>query len=271
MKRKIYFELYGISSWLYTDRSLEEALPKIAQAGFKKVELWGNKVHLDPRATPDIRAIKSSLRDLGLRVHSVHLPFSGIELGYPDYSLKSSWLELMGIALEYCLELECQIAVAHVSGNEWPVENVQYKDCVEISRIFIQELKPFADKLGVKLALENLLRDKFVFGESLAEIARVFPEEDLGFCLDTGHAALSGLNIADELQVAGQRLISVHANNNDGCRDAHQLPSHGVLDWQKIEESLTIARYEGCRVLELYGGDNPDMVLEKAKNLWRYI
>jgi sugar phosphate isomerase/epimerase len=181
------------------------------------------------------------------------------------------WLELKGAALEYSATLGGQIAVVHASAVKTPVEEGQYEDIVRISIDFVQELKSIADRLGVKLALENLIRPIFLFGWSLAELAQNFPDEGLGFCLDTGHTVLSGVNIADELLAAGRRLLSVHASNNDGLRDCHQLPSQGVLDWREVEESLITAGYGGCRVLEVWGGDEPDAVLEQLQDLWRYI
>lgn len=268
----MFFKRYGVSSWLYSDRSLEEALAKIAGAGFKQVELWGNQAHLDPRKTPNIRAIRDLLHDLDLHVYSVHLPFSGMDLGYPDRSLKDGWLHLTGTALEYCAQLGGRIAVMHVSGAQRPVDEEQYEDSVRMSIALTQELRSIADQLGVRLALENLLLGKCQFGSSLAELAQVFPDEELGFCLDTGHAAINRANIATELQAAGQRLLSVHANNNDGLRDSHQLPSQGVLDWREVEDSLAAAGYGGCRMLEVSGrGGDPDVVLEQLQDLWRYI
>ena len=271
MNRERFFEQYGLSSWLYVNCDLENAMTKIAKAGFRQVELWGDQAHLDPRNNPDIRAIRGLVRDLGLRVHSVHLPYGGMDLGYLDCSLKDDWLQITGTALEYSAQLGCQIAVVHVSMVESLAEKSRYEDIVRVSSAFIHELKAIADRFEVRLALENLIRPKFVFGWSLVELANAFPDEGLGFCLDTGHAALGGLNIAAEAQAAGQRLLTVHASNNDGLHDRHQLPTQGVLDWSQVEEGLAVAKYRGCRVLELFGGDDPDAVLEQAKNLWRYI
>ena len=192
-----------------------------------------------------------------------------MKLGYPDWSLMDNWLYLKGTALEYCAQLGGRIAVVHVSG---PVEEGWYEESVRMSKAFVEELKSIADKLGIRLALENLWRsDRPQLGYSLAELAQAFPDEELGFCLDTGHAAINRVDITTDLQAAGQRLLSVHAHNNDGLRDRHWLPPQGVLDWLEVEESLAAAGYEGCRVLEVSGNGGPDLVLKQLQDLWQYI
>jgi sugar phosphate isomerase/epimerase len=112
-----FADVYAISSWMYVTRSLEESLPKMARAGFKWVELWGDQVHMDPRINPDVKAIKELIKKLGLRVHSVHAPFSGLDIGLPDTSLKARWLEVVGASLDVCAELEAGVAVLHASSH----------------------------------------------------------------------------------------------------------------------------------------------------------
>jgi sugar phosphate isomerase/epimerase len=270
MDRDLYFELYGVSSWLYAKRSLERALTKIAGAGFRQVELWAEGSHLDPRAAPDIQAVSDVLRDLGLRVHSVHLPFAGMGKGPAGLSATDYWLELSRTTLEYCAQLGGQIAVVHVRG---PAHEASPEDDARGAINMVAELKQTADRLEVRLALENMLRlGRRKFDLSLAELARVFPDESIGFCLDTGHAAVNGVDVTSELHSAGPRLLSVHANNNDGREDIHASPVQGVLDWTAVEDGFKAIGYEGCRVLEVSGWNkDPDVVLRELQELWKHF
>jgi len=271
LNRDMFFGRYGLSTWFYVDRSLEEALVRIAEAGFRQVELWADQAHLDPRKSPDIGAIKGLLRDLDLRVYSVHLPFSGMELGSPDGALKDTWLRLAGAALEYCAQLGGQIAVVHVSGGRCLLDEERRKESVRLSIAFVQELSLIAGRLGVRLALENLLQEWSQFGRTVGELAQSFPDQEVGFCIDTGHALVNSADVAAELHGAGKRLLEVHANNNDGVRDLHQLPWRGVLDWRRVEEYLVELEYEGCRMLEVCGTGHPDVKLDQMRYLCEYI
>lgn len=46
----------------------------------------------------------------------------------------------------------------------------------------------------------------------------------LGFCLDTGHANLVGLDMEDFIRTLGTRLKVLHIHDNDGVADLHQIP-----------------------------------------------
>lgn len=270
MNRDSYFELYGVSTWLYAKRSLEEALTKIAGAGFRQVELWAEGSHLDPRVAPDIRAVGVQLKNLGLRVHSVHLPFARMGKGPEDLSPMDYWLDLSRTTLEYCAQLSGRAAVVHVRG---PAHEASPEDDASGAIAMVQALKLTADRLGVRLALENMLRlGQRRFDLSLVELARVFPDESIGFCLDTGHAAVNGVDVLAELHGAGPRLLSVHANNNDGRSDLHASPVQGVLDWTAVEDGFRAVGYEGPRILEVSGWDtDPDDVLRELPELWRHF
>ena len=271
MDPETYFERYGLSSWLYLHHSLEEALPRIARAGFRQVELWADQTHLDPRANPDLPAIEALLRRLGLEVHSVHLPFSGLDLGSPDESGLDGWLRLTGTALEYCAQLGGRVAVLHASGGKSALEGEALDRSRRLSAAFVRGAQALAGRLGIRLALENLLREWSQCGRSLAELAQTFPDDEIGFCLDTGHALVNGLDVAAEVRAAGSRLVAIHADDNDGREDRHLPPTRGVLDWQEVERCLATAGFDGCRMLEVYGGDDPDQVLQELATLWQRI
>lgn len=268
MDRDSYFELYGVSTWLYAKRSLEEALTKIARAGFRQVELWAEGSHLDPRVAPDVETLDAQLKNLDLQVHSVHLPFAGMGKGPTDLSPTDYWLDLSCTTLEYCARLGGRVAVVHVRG---PEHEASPEDDATGAVAMVQKLKLTADRLGVRLALENMLRlGQRKFDLSLGELTHIFPDQTIGFCLDTGHAAVNGVDVLAELQGAGPRLLSVHANNNDGHSDLHASPVNGVLDWSAVEEGFRAIGYEGPRILEVSGWDtDPDDVLRELQELWR--
>ena len=93
---------------------------------------------------------------------------------------------------------------------------------------------------------------------------QAFPDPDIGFCLDTGHAVLSGLDLEAKIRAAGGRLLSTHIASNDGLSDRHWLPTLGLLDWEAARRCLLEGGYTGRYVLEVLGGDDPDGVLRQA-------
>jgi sugar phosphate isomerase/epimerase len=103
------------------------------------------------------------------------------------------------------------------------------------------------------------------------ELVREFPEPEIGFCLDTGHADLTGLRQKEEIEAAGLRLLSVHAASNDGCSDTHQLPTTGVVNWVEVEEGLTTIGYAHRLIIEVQPDGDANAVVGQAAELWQRL
>lgn len=101
---------------------------------------------------------------------------------------------------------------------------------------FLDSLAPLAKELQLIICVENLYNST---GSRLAEgpccdagkaadrIDRFNDRhhgEVLGFCFDTGHANLVGLDFERFLTTLGHRLKVLHIHDNDGVGDLHQIP-----------------------------------------------
>ncbi|GEM_PF-4087497 len=78
--------------------------------------------------------------------------------------------------------------------------------------------------------------------------------------LNTGHANLFGCNIQVMIETLGDRLKIIHANDNDGIRDLHQMPftfttEKGVLrtDWHSFVRALNKIQYDGLLIFDVSG------------------
>lgn len=251
---------YAVSTWLYESSPLDAALGKIAAAGFGKVELWANKVHVDPRIGVDTAQVRRLLAREGLSVHSVHAPFDGLGAMGPGFF--ESWRELLERSLELSGALGSSLMVVHVLNRreyDWgPREEPAMRD-------FFARLAEAAGRRGVRLLLENLAdgSDPSMFRCSISNLARVFGDLDIGYCIDIGHSPLCGEDVMEAIAVAGERLMSVHVNNNDGAHDLHNPPDEGLLDWPAIRRRMREGGYAGDFVLEVAGRGSPDAVLSR--------
>ena len=75
--------------------------------------------------------------------------------------------------------------------------------------------------------------------------------EVLGFCFDTGHANLVGLDFEQFITTLGSRLKVLHIHDNDGISDLHQImfpftktrENHSSTDWGGFIRGLRNIRF----------------------------
>jgi inosose dehydratase len=105
------------------------------------------------------------------------------------------------------------------------------------------------------------------FVEFEDEIDRLLADTDLRLCLDTGHAAIAGIDVPAALEKYADRLSHMHFKDIDGevlARARAQKTSfwqaladgvfcpigHGVVDFQAVGERLNGAGYSGFATIE---------------------
>ena len=76
--------------------------------------------------------------------------------------------------------------------------------------------------------------------------------EVLGFCFDTGHANLVGIDFESFITALGHRLKVLHIHDNDGRSDLHQIPftftrtreNKPSTDWEGFVRGLRNIRFD---------------------------
>lgn len=123
---------------------------------------------------------------------------------------------------------------------------------------FIDSVAPLAKEMGITICMENLydgVGGHLVEGPGChagkaADRIDYFNEkygaEVLGFCFDTGHANIVGLDFEDFITVLGRRIKVLHIHDNDGISDLHQIPytfartreNRSSTDWEGFVRGL---------------------------------
>jgi len=247
----------------------------IADIGCTEVEINADKGHLDPRIYPrgKLPKLRSLLEKLSLHPNSVHVPIDGINLSTSKLEERSQSIKLLTYTLEYCKAIECSIAVVHPSHLD--SLSIGTKAMKRNSVEALMEIVPRAEALGVKIALENMIKtkEKPRFGSRVTDLIETIEEVGssyLGVCIDTGHTNLSmhaskhDISLEDEIVLAGKRLWTLHINDNDGKEDHHWSPGDGNIDWSQVIRGLRKVNYKGVFMTEVAEKGDPK---EFAKNL----
>ena len=211
---------------------------------------------------------KKAAQAAGIAVNQMHMP-------YPNYvpggsrELNDYLRDVVAPkSMELCAFLGCPYIVVHgfklarflgSEEREW-----------EQTERFLDLLAPMARERGITICIENLydgLGGRMVEGpccnaeKSAARIDRMnekYRAEVLGFCFDTGHANLVGLDFERFLTVLGPRLKALHIHDNDGIGDLHQIPftftktreNRPSTDWEGFVRGLQRIRYDGVLSFE---------------------
>lgn len=241
--------------------SMEETLQKLAEAGFDAIDLslydLEKTTILDQ---PDYLEKAAEIRKMaaanGLEILQAHAPFG------------HHWEDEDGTArviraIEVCGVANIPNIVVHpcfLSDRRYDEKQQEYFD---INVNYYNRLRPYAEKAGVKIAIENMFvwdgqRNQiapsiFSTAEEMLDMLRVL-DGPFTVCLDLGHANLNGTQTAAEMirKLGGEHLGCLHIHDNDGVSDLHTLPLMQKIDFEPIFQSLHDIHYGGYFTYEAY-------------------
>lgn len=193
---------------------------------------------------------KNLARRLGVSFKQAHAYFpltSGVgEDGLPDGAFGEEMMRRSVVA-------------ARILGVEWMVVHpisVKNKDdpsleaSMKYNLDYFSKWHEFFREQGVGMAIENMIwgcGNKNVWADPANLIALVdqLNQPDIGICLDTGHAFLSGYQPEDCVRAFGSRLKATHIDDNHGNHgDEHLVPFMGKISWEAVIRALKEIGYE---------------------------
>lgn len=246
----------GIFSWFGFVLPFQERIRLIKEAGFTATSIWWE----DEDAPWQIKkeSMPQLVRDMGLLLENIHVPFheSGA-LWSEQESVRSEIIQSHIQWIKACAEYQIPIMVMHLTeaGNH-PAPNAYGLDS-------LSQIVKVAEELKVTIAMENTQRS-----DNVPYVLDKIPSNYLGFCYDSSHYNLSDKQDFYLLEKYGERLVTTHLSDNDGLKDRHWLPGHGIIDWAMVAKYFPES-YRGCLMLEAYPTseelkESPQIFLKRA-------
>ena len=100
----------------------------------------------------------------------------------------------------------------------------------------------------VSMAIENMVGvhgNEWGDMDFLIRLVDAVADPNVGICLDTGHANVTGLDVAECVRKAGRRLHATHINDNYARGvDEHLAPMCGNVKWPEVIKALKEVGYE---------------------------
>ena len=258
---------FGVSTLLWYDcEDLVPHLPLLAEVGIGRVELRRLSPHVDHTDEAAMLRLAAGLRHNGLRVHSVHMP-DGIISAMSSLDAaerRNAAAEAKSVAVA-ARKLGGDFLVTHaggLAGNE-----SERDQRLAASQESLAELAAFCRDIGLRVAVENALPTKPRLCDTAAELVRLvegLAADNVGYCLDTGHASLGEDLVAAVHAVCGD-LMTLHVSDNDGKSDQHAPPFTGVINWPAFIGALRQIGYAGALMMEVRSSADPAATLRMAK------
>lgn len=264
---------FGISTHLFHDQRLSrDHLAQIAGYGFEAVELFATRSHFDYHDGAAIQELHGWLKGAGLRLHSVHLPIfesygaAGSGTTYStavsDSPQRQAAVKEAELALGILRQIPANFVVVHLGTP------AKYAAAGDNSRAAasrsIEEIRTLAEPLGARVAVEVIPNSLSSASALVTMIERDFEGSSVGICLDFGHAHLIG-DVADEIEVAAEHLITTHVHDNRGRDDDHLVPYLGTINWPAALVNMQKIGYDGTYLFELANIGGTAAVLEEAR------
>ncbi len=241
---------------------IKEAISMIASAGFDSLDYsmfemyYDNNVLNGDNYMDYVHEIKLAARQNNIIFTQGHAPFN---LPYDRNGSDKDHIEFvtgrMKRSMEIASELEIPILVVHPLQfrKYWRGRNAKYFKKVNYE--FYNSLMPVSEKLGVKIACENMWQYNG-FKKRIVDSVCADPDEfneyidsvnnpNLTACLDLGHCVLTDRKPQDVIRKMGDRIQALHVHDNNGADDTHTVPGYGKLEWDEIIKALAEINYKG--------------------------
>ncbi len=205
-------------------------------------------------------AYAEAARKYRLLYSSIHAPFDGahtmwaLEGTDEALGMAAAETDILLDCLHDCAAHDVPVMVVH------PFIGFEEHTVTEAGLVQFGRLIDEADRLGVKLAFENVEGEEYL----AAIIKRFGDHSSVRFCLDTGHELCYNRG-KDMLALYGDRLGYTHFNDNVGATgekitwldDLHLVMGDGKVDFHHVMKRIRATGYEGILCCEMTRSGKP--------------
>lgn len=264
----------SVSTFVYLNYPLEEAIKRVASFGYHGVEIWGGRPHAYRRdlSAAEIEALRALIAKHGLEI-SGFIPAQfryPTNLCIPDERIRQDSVRYIQDSIKTAASLGAPL-VSICPGHS--LYGQGREDAWERLKESLRTLSSFASGHGIRLAVEPADRYETDLVQTSDDALLLLEElglDNVGVVFDTGHGHVLGENLAEAVRKLGSALFHIHIDDNHGQRDEHLIPGDGTIDFAAFLAGLEQMGYRGFLTVELGFGYtiNPDeAVRESAKRI----
>jgi sugar phosphate isomerase/epimerase len=182
--------------------------------------------------------------------YSVHAPFADINIASPSKPMLKAMLKRLEKSISYANDLNAYVWVFHPgleTGVRMFYPGMGWLQNLKTARLLLK----IASDYGVKIAIENVPEPYPFLMKNVEDFTKFYDEinEDIGLAFDIGHANLNE-QIERFLTVFKDKIVHMHAHDNDGKDDQHLGIGLGNIDWSNVANLLRKISYDKVVIIE---------------------
>lgn len=263
----------GLSTGCFYQRSIFDCLEVISRGGFNIIEVCSFPAHLNYHDRDVVARAARRAEQLGMETYSFHAPFADhIDISSKDPSQREKALTEIIQAAEAAAAFRVRYFVIHPGPESWDLkEQGERFERLKWAAETLNQVAEYCSRLEIGCVFENKLPHLlFAHTSDLLWILAAMACAEVGVCLDTGHANLTG-DIHGVIHKLSGHLRMVHAHDNHGGGDEHLAPGKGFIDWTVFLTELERAGFRGGIILELSSMIDMQELLAEARKAKRFL
>jgi sugar phosphate isomerase/epimerase len=237
----------GVSMLYCLGEPFNRMVKRLGTMNTNYIEILDDGTHdLDKKR---IALLKQAAKSYNL-TYSLHAPFADVNIASPIKPLLNASLKRLTQSLANANALDAKMWVFHPGqrtgiGQFYPGADFKQM-CQSIQQLYAQ-----AEEYGLNIALENLPAKYWFLMNTPQEFQKMYKETNLpiGITMDLGHANLEG-QIQPFFTQLADKIVHIHASNNDGLDDQHFGVEDGNIDYNWLAETLSKIGYDKTVVVE---------------------
>ena len=199
----------------------------------------GAFVSCSPDHPPEQSA--KALYECGMKFQSTHAPFNRVDKLWEEGDEGDDFTNVLIKCVENTAAVGVPLMIVHT------IIGMEKCTPTEIGLPRFEKIVLAGEKHGVKIAFENTEGEEY-----LEYLLKHFASSDYaGFCIDTGHAHVSGIHVGSFIRMAGDRLKATHIDDNNRDGDTHLPPFMGTVDWADTMKAFKDINYQNDFSFEL--------------------
>ena len=247
--------IYASTNCLYHPKNVVKVLKEYQKGEIENVEL--GSVH----ENFDLRILKKF--DFNFLIHNYFpppkIPFN-FNLSSDRKAIRDKSVKLAKKAIDLCCKIESPLYTFHAGftvdppklGKPLPRININKREsAIEIFVDEVKKITEYSDSLGIKVAMEPNVVQKFnlvegknelcLFAEynEIEKLFKILKKTSLGLLIDLGHTSVTShwlkFNKDEFVEKCSKHTYAIHVSNNNGLQDQHKSLTKNCWQLSKLK------------------------------------